>query len=105
MPAGLERIRLVARRKDEVQFRCLATLELLAELGALLSAQVDQCAGRAQEVDPGRCSGRLRVAEGEQVVSGSYRAISRDLGNDMAVKIGKPGGPGGEGGGEQGQGR
>jgi HlyD family secretion protein len=31
------------------------------------------------------------VAEGEQVVSGSYRAISRDLGNDMAVKIGKPG--------------
>ena len=45
------------------------------------------------------------VAEGEQVVSGSYRAISRDLGNDMAVKIGKPGGPGGEGGGEQGQGR
>jgi HlyD family secretion protein len=45
------------------------------------------------------------VAEGEQVVSGSYRAISRDLGNDMAVKIGKPGGPGGPGEGDQGQGR
>jgi HlyD family secretion protein len=45
------------------------------------------------------------VTEGQQVVSGSYRAISRDLGNDMAVKIGKPGGPGGPGGGEQGQGR
>jgi HlyD family secretion protein len=45
------------------------------------------------------------ATEGEQVVSGSYRAISRDLGNDMAVKIGKPGGPGGPGGGEQGQGR
>jgi HlyD family secretion protein len=44
------------------------------------------------------------VVEGEQVVSGSYRAISRDLGNDMAVKIGKPGGNG-PGGGEQGQGR
>jgi HlyD family secretion protein len=44
------------------------------------------------------------VAEGEQVVSGSYRAISRDLGNDMVVKVGKPGGgPGG--GGEPGQGR
>jgi HlyD family secretion protein len=43
------------------------------------------------------------VAEGEQVVSGSYRAISRDLGNDMAVKIGKPGE--GKGGGDQGQGR
>jgi|SoimicMinimDraft_3_1059731.scaffolds.fasta_scaffold13174_2 HlyD family secretion protein len=40
------------------------------------------------------------VAEGEQVVSGSYRAISRDLGNDMAVKIAKPGEgkkPGGDG--------
>lgn len=45
------------------------------------------------------------AAEGEQVVSGSYRAISRDLGNDMAVKIGKPGGKDGPGGGEQGQGR
>jgi HlyD family secretion protein len=44
------------------------------------------------------------AAEGEQVVSGSYRAISRDLGNDMAVKIGKPG-EGNKGGGEQGQGR
>jgi HlyD family secretion protein len=31
------------------------------------------------------------VAEGQQVVSGSYRAISRDLNNGDAVKIGKPG--------------
>jgi HlyD family secretion protein len=45
------------------------------------------------------------VVEGEQVVSGSYRAISRDLGNEMAVKIAKPGGAGGPGGGQQGQGR
>jgi len=45
------------------------------------------------------------AVEGEQVVSGSYRAISRDLGNDMAVKIGKPGGQGGPGGGDQAQGR
>jgi HlyD family secretion protein len=44
------------------------------------------------------------AAEGEQVVSGSYRAISRDLGNDMAVKVGKPG-EGNKGGGDQGQGR
>ena len=45
------------------------------------------------------------VAEGEQVVSGSYRAISRDLGNDMVVKIAKPGEGKGDGGGQQGQGR
>src|SRR6478735_7212760 len=44
------------------------------------------------------------ATEGDQVVSGSYRAISRDLGNDMAVKIGKPG-DGNKGGGDQGQGR
>jgi HlyD family secretion protein len=46
------------------------------------------------------------VAEGEQVVSGSYRAISRDLDNDMAVKIGKPGDKkDGDAGGDQTQGR
>jgi HlyD family secretion protein len=46
------------------------------------------------------------VAEGEQVVSGSYRAISRDLDNGVAVKIGKPGDKkDGDKGGDQGQGR
>jgi HlyD family secretion protein len=46
------------------------------------------------------------VAEGEQVVSGSYRAISRDLDNDMAVKIGKPGDrKDGDKGGDPAQGR
>jgi HlyD family secretion protein len=46
------------------------------------------------------------VAEGEQIVSGSYRAISRDLDNDMAVKIGKPGDKkDGDAGGDQAQGR
>jgi HlyD family secretion protein len=46
------------------------------------------------------------VAEGEQVVSGSYRAISRDLDNDMVVKIGKPGDKkDGDKAGDQGQGR
>ena len=34
---------------------------------------------------------RTGVAEGEQVVSGSYRAISRDLDNGDAVRIKKPG--------------
>jgi HlyD family secretion protein len=37
------------------------------------------------------------VAEGEQVVSGSYRAISRDLNNGDPVKIGKPGDKKGDG--------
>ena len=39
------------------------------------------------------------LKEGETVVSGSYRAISRDLENDMAVKVKEPGKPG-EGGGD-----
>ena len=34
------------------------------------------------------------LKEGETVVSGSYRAISRDLENDMAVKVKEPGKPG-----------
>ena len=34
------------------------------------------------------------LKEGQTVVSGSYRAISRDLENDMAVKIKAPGKPG-----------
>jgi HlyD family secretion protein len=37
------------------------------------------------------------VTEGQQVVSGSYRAISRDLNNGDVVKIGKPGEKKGEG--------
>jgi HlyD family secretion protein len=47
------------------------------------------------------------VGEGEQVVSGSYRAISRDLDNDMVVKIAKPGDKKDKdgNGGDQGQGR
>lgn len=36
------------------------------------------------------------LKDGETVVSGSYRAISRDLENDMAVTIKKPGKPGGD---------
>jgi HlyD family secretion protein len=34
------------------------------------------------------------LKEGETVVSGSYRAISRDLENDMEVQLKKPGKPG-----------
>jgi HlyD family secretion protein len=34
------------------------------------------------------------LKDGESVVSGSYRAISRDLENDMAVKVKEPGKPG-----------
>ena len=36
------------------------------------------------------------LKDGETVVSGSYRAISRDLENDMAVTIKQPGKPGGD---------
>ena len=41
------------------------------------------------------------LKEGETVVSGSYRAISRDLENDMEVKLKEPGKPGEGKGGEQ----
>jgi HlyD family secretion protein len=40
------------------------------------------------------------LKEGETVVSGSYRAISRDLENDMEVKLKEAGKPGGDKGGD-----
>ncbi len=48
---------------------------------------------------------RTGVKEGQQVVSGSYRAISRDLNNGDVVKIGKPGEKKGDDGGDSGAGR